>query len=206
MRSENSKASGYLNASENLKDVAVKSITGFSGLVSNANQSAALHPHKRQWLQSCMMALMTGIMLGVCMTAYSATEHAAAAHEATKPATAVQGAHKQEYADKVYPSRAVQGVSEPLPPGAKLHKMILSHHELEPWTFVPKRKDRIEITNTSNLTHALYVTYPDGTVVNLEIQIPGDVVTWNVPDDADGEYLFRCWVHPVIRAKMLIEE
>lgn len=192
--------------SEYLKDVAVKSITGFSGGVLNVNQSVALHPHKSLWLQSCMMTLMAGIMLSVCMTAYSATEHDATAHEASKPASTVQGAHKQEYADKVYPSRAVQGVSEPLPPGAKLHKMILSHHELEPWTFVPKRKDRIEITNTSNLTHALYVTYPDGTVVNLEIQIPGDVVTWNVPDDADGEYLFRCWVHPVIRAKMLIQE
>lgn len=192
--------------SENLKDAAVKSMTGLSGVALKGNQSATLHSHQRQWLQSCLMSLMAGIMLSVCMTGYSATEHDATAHETSNPASTVQGAHKQENADKVYPSRAVQGVSEPLPPGAKLHKMILSHHELEPWTFVPKRKDRIEITNTSNLTHALYVTYPDGTVVNLEIQIPGDVVTWNVPDDADGEYLFRCWVHPVIRAKMLIEE
>lgn len=200
MRSKNSKGS------ENLKDVAVKSITGLSGVVSNGNQSAALHLHKGQWLQSCMMTLMAAMMLGVSMAAISASEHAAAVPESSKPATAIQGAHKQEYADKVYPSRATQDAATPLAPGAKLHKMTLSHHELEPWSFVPKRKDRIEILNTSNLTHALYVTYPDGTVVNLEIQIPGDVVSWTVPDDADGEFLFRCWIHPVIRAKMTIEE
>ncbi len=192
--------------SEILKDVAVKSITGLSGGVLNVNQSAALHLHKRQWLQTCMMTLMAGMMLSVCMSAHSAAEHAPAASEAAKPASNVQGAHKQEYADKVYPSRASQDVAAPLAPGAKLHKMTLSHHELEPWTFVPKRNDRIEILNTSDLTHALYVTYPDGTVVNLEIQIPGDVVSWTVPADADGEFLFRCWIHPVIRAKMLIEE
>lgn len=145
--------------------------------------------------------LMTIMMLSVYQTAYSAAEHDTAAHEASK-----QHVPKPEASEKVYPSRAVQGVVAPLAPGAALHKMTLSHHELEPWTFVPKRKDRIEILNTSDLTHALYVTYPDGTVVNLEIQIPGDVVSWTVPDDAEGEYVFRCWVHPVIRAKMKIEE
>ena len=145
--------------------------------------------------------LVAAVMLSVCTSAYSASEHDAAAHDASK-----QHVAKPEASAKVYPSRAVQGVVTPLAPGATLHKMTLSHHELEPWTFVPKRKDRIEILNTSDLTHALYVTYPDGTVVNLEIQIPGDVVSWTVPDDAEGEYVFRCWVHPVIRAKMTIVE
>lgn len=145
--------------------------------------------------------LVAAMMLSVCTAAYSASENEHGVHDASK-----HHAAKPEASEKVYPSRAVQGVVAPLAPGAKLHKMTLSHHELEPWTFVPKRKDRIEITNTSDLTHALYVTYPDGTVVNLEIQIPGDVVSWTVPDDAEGEYVFRCWVHPVIRAKMTIEE
>lgn len=190
----------------------MKPITVLSGrAVSNGKQSAALNLQRRQWLQSCMMTLMAAMILSVYTTAYSATEHEAAAHDATahdasKTATTVQGAHKAESAEKVYPSRAAQDVAAPLAPGATLHKMTLSHHELEPWTFVPKRKDRIEIENRSNITHALYVTYPDGTVVNLEIQIPGDVVSWTVPDDAEGEYVFRCWIHPVIRAKMNIQE
>lgn len=145
--------------------------------------------------------LVAAMLLSVCTSAYSAAEHDAVAHDASK-----HNAAKPQASEKVYPSRAIQGEVEPLPPGATLHKMTLSHHELEPWTFVPKRKDRIEILNTSDLTHALYVTYPDGTVVNLEIQIPGDKVYWNVPDDAEGEYIFRCWVHPVIRAKMTIVE
>ncbi len=155
-------------------------------------------------LPSFVASMIAAMMLSVS-TASNASEEAAV-HDASKHVTSKQGASKQPASEKVYPSRAVQGVFEPLAPGAKLHKMTLSHHELEPWTFVPKRKDRIEITNTSDLTHALYVTYPDGTVVNLEIQIPGDVVNWTVPDDAEGEYVFRCWVHPVIRAKMTIEE
>ncbi len=155
-------------------------------------------------LQSCVAIMISAMMLSVS-TASSASEEAAV-HDAAKHATSKQGASKQPASEKVYPSRAVQGEAAPLAPGASLHKMTLSHHELEPWTFVPKRKDRIDITNTSNLTHALYVTYPDGTVVNLEIQIPGDVVSWTVPDDAEGEYVFRCWVHPVIRAKMTITE
>lgn len=197
---------------ENIKDVAMKPLTALSGrAVSSEYRSVALHPLHRQWLQSCMMTLMAAMMLGICTSAYSATGHEtaahdAAAHDASKPVTAVQGAHKAESAEKVYPSRAAQDVAVPLAPGATLHKMTLSHHELEPWSFVPKRKDRIEIENRSNITHALYVTYPDGTVVNLEIQIPGDVVSWTVPDDAEGEYVFRCWIHPVIRAKMNIQE
>jgi len=194
----------------------MKPMMDLSGVVSNGKQLAALHLQHRQWLQSCMMTLMAAIMLSLYTGASSATEHEAvahdaavhdaAAHDASKTVTSIQGAHKPESAEKVYPSRAAQDVAAPLASGATLHKMTLSHHELEPWTFVPKRKDRIEIVNRSNITHALYVTYPDGTVVNLEIQIPGDAVSWTVPDDAEGEYVFRCWIHPVIRAKMTIVE
>jgi len=143
-------------------------------------------------LSGCALAHVAAmLLLVVSLPAYSAAGHDPAAHEASQ---------------RIYPSRAAQGVTIPLAPGAQLHKMTLSHHELEPWSFVPKRKDRIEIENRSDITHALYVTYPDGTVVNLEIQIPGDLVSWTVPDDAEGEYVFRCWIHPVIRAKMLIQD
>lgn len=195
-----------------LNDVAVKSMTGLSAQALNANNVAAVRLGNRLSLQSFMMVMMSVMILSISMTAYSASEHEAAAHDAAnhdaskKNAHKPEGAHTPEASEKIYPSRAAQDVVIPLAPGATLHKMTLSHHELEPWSFVPKRKDRIEIKNLSNITHALYVTYPDGTVVNLEIQIPGDVVSWTVPDDAEGEYIFRCWIHPVIRASMTIQE
>ena len=179
-----------------IKGVAMKPILGRSGRVAvNAHKTDALHATNVLQLQSWMVTLMVATLLIVCSTAHSADAHDANNHAA-----------KPEASQKVYPSRAAQGVVTPLAAGATLHKMTLSHHELEAWSFVPKRKDRIEIENRSNITHALYVTYPDGTVVNLEIQIPGDVVSWTVPDDAEGEYIFRCWIHPVIRANMTISE
>jgi len=179
-----------------IKGIEMKPILARLGHVAvNAHKTDALHATHLLQLQSWMVTLMAAMLLIVCSTAYSADAHDAKSHAA-----------KPEASQKVYPSRAVQGVITPLAPGATLHKMTLSHHELEAWSFVPKRKDRIEIENRSNITHALYVTYPDGTVVNLEIQIPGDVVSWTVPDDAEGEYIFRCWIHPVIRANMTISE
>ena len=184
-----------------IKGVAMEPILERLGRVAvNAHKAGALHATNVLPLQSWVATLMAAMLLIVCSTANSADAHEPVAHDATNHAA------KPEASEKVYPSRAVQGVVTPLAPGATLHKMTLSHHELEAWSFVPKRKDRIEIENRSNITHALYVTYPDGTVVNLEIQIPGDVVSWTVPDDAEGEYIFRCWIHPVIRANMTISE
>lgn len=84
------------------------------------------------------------------------------------------------------------------------HKMILSHHEFEAWDFKPKAGDRIEITNTSDIAHSIYITYPDGKVLTLgDVQLPGQSAVWEVP--ADGEYLFKCWIHPIINAKMKVQ-
>lgn len=86
------------------------------------------------------------------------------------------------------------------------HHMTLSHHEFEPWTFTPRPGDRIVIDNQSDITHAIYITYPDGTVVNMGVQIPETIVAWTVPADAEGEYLLQCWIHPVIRAKLMVKQ
>lgn len=180
----------------------MKQIFGSLGRVTaNAHKTGTFHATSLLRIKSCVVTLMTAVTLSICPTAYSATEHEPAAQDASNHDSSTPDA-----SSKVYPSRAEQGIGTPLAPGAKLHKMTLSHHELEAWSFVPKRKDRIEIENRSDITHALYVTYPDGTVVNLEIQIPGDIVSWTVPEDAEGEYVFRCWIHPVIRAKMMIQD
>ncbi|HEY8353416.1 MAG TPA: hypothetical protein VIK69_00185 [Methylophilaceae bacterium] len=88
--------------------------------------------------------------------------------------------------------------------GAPQHRMILSHHEFEPWDFTPKVGDRIEIVNTSDIVHSIYITYPDGAVLTLgDVQLPGQSVIWEVP--AAGEYLFKCWIHPVINARMQVQ-
>lgn len=174
------------------KGVVMRPISGrLERVTVNTHKTEALRFLSVLGLQSFIVTLMAVMMLSVCITAYAADAHDHTAHDAAK---------------KVYPSRAAQGADTPLASGASIHKMTLSHHELEAWSFVPKRKDRIEITNRSEITHALYITYPDGTVVNLEVQIPGDVVTWTIPDDAEGEYWIRCWIHPVIRANMTITE
>jgi len=173
----------------------MKQTIGRLGRVAvNTHKTGVLHSASVLRRKLSIVTLMAAMMLGVCTSSYAEQDHAG--HDVPK----------RDASSKVYPSRAEQGVVTPLAPGATLHKMTLSHHELEAWSFVPKRKDRIEIENRSNITHALYVTYPDGTVVNLEIQIPGDIVSWTVPDDAEGEYVFRCWIHPVIRANMIISE
>ncbi|WP_143738694.1 hypothetical protein [Methylobacillus rhizosphaerae] len=93
---------------------------------------------------------------------------------------------------------------------AEVHRMELTHHDFEPWDFVPKPGDRIDIHNHSDIVHAVYVTYPDGTIVNLTetaAQLPNTTVSWTVPADAeDGdEYVFRCWIHTVIRADMKVQ-
>lgn len=82
------------------------------------------------------------------------------------------------------------------------HQIMLSAHEFEAWTFKPKPDDQIEITNHSDISHSIYITYPDGTVENLGVQTPGEKVSWIVP--ASGEYILQCWIHPVIRASLKV--
>lgn len=87
------------------------------------------------------------------------------------------------------------------------HHMRLTHHDFEPWSFKPKANDVIVITNESAIAHSVYVTHPDGTVENLTddsaVQVPGGVITWRIPKE--GEYLFQCWIHPVINEYMIVE-
>jgi hypothetical protein len=83
------------------------------------------------------------------------------------------------------------------------HHISVTHHEFEAWSFVPKPGDRIAITNHSDISHSLYITYPDGTVVNLDVQLPGATVYWTVPE-GEADYLFQCWIHPIIRATLKV--
>jgi len=84
-------------------------------------------------------------------------------------------------------------------------QMALTHHEFEEWDFSPKTGDTITITNQSDIAHAIYVTYPDGTVITLteHVQLPGTTVEWVIPD-TPGEYTLRCWIHPIINASLTV--
>ncbi len=93
--------------------------------------------------------------------------------------------------------------AEPLAESKQLvRELSLTHHEFEDWTFSPKVNDKVLINNKSDIAHSIYITYPDGTVVNLGVQLPGETVTWNIP--AAGDYRLQCWIHPVIRADMTV--
>lgn len=87
---------------------------------------------------------------------------------------------------------------------ADVHQLSLTHHEFEPWNFVPQPGDQIDIINRSDIAHSIYVTAPDGSVTNLGVQLPGEIVSWQ-PREA-GEFILQCWIHPIIRAHMNIED
>jgi len=84
-------------------------------------------------------------------------------------------------------------------------ELTLTHHEFAAWDFSPAPGDTIVITNQSDIAHAIYVTYPDATVITLteHVQLPGTTVEWVIPD-VPGDYLLQCWIHPIIRAKLSV--
>jgi len=83
-----------------------------------------------------------------------------------------------------------------------IHQLSLTHHDFEEWTFTPRANDTLAITNKSDIAHSIYITYPDGTVVNLDVQLPGETFTWTIP--AAGNYMLQCWIHPIIREEMTV--
>lgn len=84
------------------------------------------------------------------------------------------------------------------------HTMTLSDHEFAPVNFVPQPGDTIVIHNRSDISHSIYITYPDGSLVNMGVQTPGKTVRWQVPPAAKGEFLLQCWIHPIIRATLFV--
>lgn len=89
-----------------------------------------------------------------------------------------------------------------IPVQSETHKIYLSHHEFEAWTFKPQPNDRIDIVNQSDISHSIYITAPDGTITSLDVQLPGATVSWKVPET--GEYKLQCWIHPIIHATLSV--
>jgi plastocyanin len=77
------------------------------------------------------------------------------------------------------------------------HTLVMHHMELQPLQVTPRVGDVITFDNQSDMTHNLYVTYSDGTVDNLDTQIPG--VKRQLTIRVAGPAVIKCWIHPIIR-------
>ena len=82
------------------------------------------------------------------------------------------------------------------------HTLVMHHMDLEEVTVPVRVGDVINFDNRSDMTHNLYVTYSDGTVDNLDTQVPGTQrkLTLRVA----GPAIIKCWIHPIIRLEMEI--
>lgn len=82
------------------------------------------------------------------------------------------------------------------------HTLVMHHMELEEITVTVRVGDVINFDNRSDMTHNLYVTYSDGTVDNLDTQVPG--VQRKLTLRIAGPAVIKCWIHPIIRLEMEI--
>jgi plastocyanin len=77
------------------------------------------------------------------------------------------------------------------------HTLVMHHMELQPLQITTRVGDIITFDNQSDMTHNLYVTYSDGSVDNLDTQIPG--VQRKLTLRVGGPAIIKCWIHPIIR-------
>lgn len=84
------------------------------------------------------------------------------------------------------------------------HTIVIHHMELDQIQQRMRVGDKVTFDNQSDMAHNLYVTYADGSVDNLDTQIPGmqRAITLRVA----GPATIRCWIHPIIKAEFEIED
>lgn len=84
------------------------------------------------------------------------------------------------------------------------YTIVINHMELEQIENTMRVGDVVTFDNQSDMAHNIYVTYADGSVDNLDTQIPGRrrTITLRVA----GPAIIRCWIHPIIRADVEIHE
>jgi len=84
------------------------------------------------------------------------------------------------------------------------HTVVLHHMELARIEGAMRVGDRVTFDNRSDMAHNLYITYADGTVDNLDTQVPGMKRTLSLR--AAGPAVIRCWIHPIIKSELVILE
>lgn len=82
------------------------------------------------------------------------------------------------------------------------HTVVLHHMELDRIEGEMRLGDVVTFDNRSDMTHNLYITYADGTVDNLDTQVPG--MTRTVTLRVAGPAVIRCWIHPIIKSDLTV--
>ena len=96
------------------------------------------------------------------------------------------------------------GLSLPSLARAAEHTVVLHHMELARIEGQMRVGDDVIFDNRSDMAHNLYITYADGTVDNLDTQVPG--MTRTVSLRVAGPAVIRCWIHPIIKSELVILE
>ncbi|WP_244438576.1 methylamine utilization protein MauL [Hyphomicrobium nitrativorans] len=82
------------------------------------------------------------------------------------------------------------------------HTVVLHHMELDKIEGEMRVGDVVTFDNRSDMAHNLYITYSDGTVDNLDTQVPG--VKRSLTLRVAGPTVIRCWIHPIIKSELVI--
>lgn len=82
------------------------------------------------------------------------------------------------------------------------HTVVLHHMELDKIEGEMRVGDVVTFDNRSDMAHNLYITYSDGTVDNLDTQVPG--VKRSLTLRVAGPTVIRCWIHPIIKSEITI--
>jgi len=87
---------------------------------------------------------------------------------------------------------------------AEEFELIIEHTEIQETDIKPKVGDTIKFVNKADIAHNLYLTYEDGSVLNLDTQFPGTSKTALL--EKSGKVVVRCWIHPIIRLDIDVAE
>lgn len=92
----------------------------------------------------------------------------------------------------------------PLAALAEEFELIIEHTEISETDIKPKVGDTIKFINKADIAHNLYLTYEDGSVLNLDTQFPGTSKVALL--EKSGTVVVRCWIHPIIRMDIDVAE
>lgn len=85
---------------------------------------------------------------------------------------------------------------------AEEHTIVIHHMEIQSVGETMRVGDVVTFDNQSDMAHNLYITYPDGTVDNLDTQVPGTQKSLTLRQT--GPATIKCWIHPIINAQFEI--
>lgn len=92
----------------------------------------------------------------------------------------------------------------PLAASAEEFELVIEHTEIHETDIKPKVGDTIRFVNKADIAHNLYLTYEDGSILNLDTQFPGTSKLALL--EKSGTVVVRCWIHPIIRMDIDVAE